>query len=95
MRSQGKQFGVEQNARQTSTPAASPSAQTMVPTGEYSFPLKREEFLFVTSPFGMRNDPMGSGTQQMLCYAIFNITWHMLSINLCNLCCSYSWYLIS
>ena len=65
MRSQGKQFGVEQNARQTSTPAASPSAQTMVPTGEYSFPLKREEFLFVTSPFGMRNDPMGSGTQQM------------------------------
>ena len=65
MRSQGKQFGVEQNARQTSTPAASPSAQTMVPTGEYSFPLKREEFLFVTSPSGMRNDPMGSGTQQM------------------------------
>ena len=67
MRSQGKQFGVEQNARQTSTSAAvvSPSTQTMVPTGEYSFPLKREEFLFVTSPFGMRNDPMGSGKQQM------------------------------
>lgn len=66
MRSQGKQFGVEQNARQTtSTTVASPSMQTMMPTGEYSFPLKREEFLFVTSPFGMRNDPMGSGTQQM------------------------------
>ena len=67
MRSQGKQFGVEQDARQTSTSAAvvSPSTQTMVPTGEYSFPLKREEFLFVTSPFGMRNDPMGSGKQQM------------------------------
>lgn len=67
MRSQGKQFGVEQNARQTSAPAAvdSPSTQTMVPTGEYSFPLKREAFLFVTSPFGMRNDPMGSGKQQM------------------------------
>ena len=60
MRSQGKQFGVEQNARQTSAPAAvdSPSTQTMVPTGEYSFPLKREAFLFVTSPFGMRNDPV-------------------------------------
>jgi murein DD-endopeptidase MepM/ murein hydrolase activator NlpD len=67
MRSQGKQFGVEQNARQTSAPAAvdSPSTQTMVPTGEYSFSLKREAFLFVTSPFGMRNDPMGSGKQQM------------------------------
>lgn len=66
MRSQGKQFGVEQNARQTApSVAASSSTQTMMPTGEYSFPLKREEFLFVTSPFGMRNDPMGSGKQQM------------------------------
>lgn len=28
----------------------------------------------------------------MLCY--FNITWHMLSIKLCILYCSYYWYLI-
>lgn len=31
----------------------------------YSFPVKREEFLFVTSPFGMRTDPMDAGKQQM------------------------------
>lgn len=31
----------------------------------YSFPVKREEFLFVTSPFGMRTDPMDVGKQQM------------------------------
>lgn len=38
MRSQGKQFGVEQNARQTApSVAASSSTQTMMPTGEYSF----------------------------------------------------------
>ena len=29
------------------------------------------------------------------CYVIFNITSQMLSIKLCNLYCSYSWYLIS
>lgn len=31
----------------------------------YSFPVEREEFLFVTSPFGMRTDPMDSTGQQM------------------------------
>lgn len=31
----------------------------------YSFPLKREEFMLVTSPFGMREDPMNPGRQQM------------------------------
>ena len=31
----------------------------------YSFPLKREEFLFVTSPFGMRKDPTDPSKQQM------------------------------
>ena len=28
-----------------------------VTTNAYSFPVEREEFLFVTSPFGMRTDP--------------------------------------
>lgn len=32
---------------------------------EYSFPLKRDEFLFVTSPFGMRPDPLDPTRQQM------------------------------
>lgn len=31
----------------------------------YSFPLKREEFLFVTSPFGMRIDPTDPSKKQM------------------------------
>lgn len=36
-----------------------------MPVTDYSFPLKRNEFLFVTSPFGMRQDPMDSSKQQM------------------------------
>ena len=32
---------------------------------DYSFPLKREEFLFVTSPFGMRSDPTDTSKKQM------------------------------
>ena len=32
---------------------------------DYSFPLKREEFLFVTSPFGMRTDPTDPSKKQM------------------------------
>ena len=32
---------------------------------DYSFPLKREELLFVTSPFGMRKDPTDPSKQQM------------------------------
>lgn len=31
----------------------------------YSFPVGREDFMFVTSPFGMRTDPMDAGKQQM------------------------------
>lgn len=30
----------------------------------YSFPLERKEFLFITSPFGMRQGPMDEGKQQ-------------------------------
>lgn len=31
----------------------------------YSFHVEREDFMFVTSPFGMRTDPMDAGKQQM------------------------------
>ncbi len=34
-------------------------------SNDYSFPLKRNEFILVTSPFGMRDDPMNPGNQQM------------------------------
>lgn len=32
---------------------------------EYSFPLEREEYLFITSPFGSRKDPLDSTKEQM------------------------------
>ena len=42
----------------------SPTAELAAPS-HYSFPVKRDEFLFITSPFGMRNDPINPGTRQM------------------------------
>lgn len=42
-------------------------AQTQSKNGslDYSFPLKRSEFLFVTSPFGMRKDPLDHSKEKM------------------------------
>ena len=34
-------------------------------TGEYAFPVSRKDFLFITSPFGIRQDPMDKSKQQM------------------------------
>ena len=81
MRAEGKQFGVEQNARSTasvsvssedtksvgraSTSSPDKQAASQKGNGQYSFPVKRDEFLFVTSPFGMRQDPMDKSKQQM------------------------------
>lgn len=74
MRAEGKKFGVEQNARTSAMVSSSVSPsnndekkQTAYQTlnGKYSFPVKRDEFLFVTSPFGMRQDPMDKSKQQM------------------------------
>lgn len=55
MRSQGKEFGVGKEQK----PAVEQKG-----TG-YSFPVKRDEFMLVTSPFGMRKDPMDPSKQQM------------------------------
>ena len=81
MRAEGKQFGVEQNARNstsasvaaedTSTKSVGKALSSDKQTasqkgnGQYSFPVKRDDFLFVTSPFGMRQDPMDKSKQQM------------------------------
>ena len=81
MRTEGKLFGVEQNARSTASASVSPEdtksvgrASTSSPdkqiasqkaNGQYSFPVKRDDFLFITSPFGMRQDPMDKSKQQM------------------------------
>lgn len=50
MAAQGRQFGVEHNPLQTSESAEHGTG--------YSFPVEREEFLFITSPFGTRQDPL-------------------------------------
>ena len=81
MRTEGKQFGVEQNARSTASASvssedtksvgrassSSPDKQiaSQKANGQYSFPVKRDDFLFITSPFGMRQDPMDKSKQQM------------------------------
>lgn len=78
MRAEGKKFGVEQNARTSATVSSSVSSSVSTSNNDekkqtasqttndkYSFPVKRDEFLFVTSPFGMRQDPMDKSKQQM------------------------------
>lgn len=57
MAAQGRQFGVGHNPLQASENAG-------YGTG-YSFPVEREEFLFITSPFGIRQDPLDGTKQQM------------------------------
>ncbi|WP_032571845.1 glucosaminidase domain-containing protein, partial [Bacteroides fragilis] len=57
METQGKRFGAEHNPLRTS--------ENSEYGAKYSFPVEREEFLFVTSPFGMRQDPMDNTKQQM------------------------------
>ncbi|WP_347054565.1 glucosaminidase domain-containing protein, partial [Bacteroides ovatus] len=53
METQGKRFGVEENP-----------LREVGNTVDYSFPVERKEFLFVTSPFGMRQDPV-DGKERM------------------------------
>ena len=81
MRAEGKQFGVEQNSRSStsasvssedtknvgraSTPSIDKQAASQKGNGQYSFPVQRDDFLFITSPFGMRQDPMDKSKQQM------------------------------
>ena len=81
MRTEGKKFGVEQKARSTasvsvssedtkslgraSTSSSDKQTASQKPNGQYSFPVKRDDFLFITSPFGMRQDPMDKSKQQM------------------------------
>lgn len=71
MKSQNKSFGTEQNGRTevTQKPAYTTASTTTssqsIANGNYSFPVKRDEFLFITSPFGMRQDPMDKTKQQI------------------------------
>ena len=64
MAAQGKQFGVANNPLTVAAEERQETVSTQAPNGQYSFPLKREEFLLVTSPFGNRADPINKGRTQ-------------------------------
>ncbi len=53
MRAEGKTVGIEANPRVSSSAAISSE-----PNGQYSMPVKRDEFMLITSPFGMRMHPI-------------------------------------
>lgn len=55
MKETGKKFGVD----------VSEGVSKKTGVSNYSFPLKRSEFMLVTSPFGNRKDPMDNTKQQM------------------------------
>ena len=55
MKVTGKKFGVEQSERTSNIKSES----------NYSFPVKRSEFMLVTSPFGNRRDPFDQSRQQV------------------------------
>lgn len=72
MKAKGQTFGTEENQRTTNsnivdtTSSNNRKSDNYVMNGSsYSFPLKRDEFMLVTSPFGLRTDPMDSSKQQM------------------------------
>jgi len=70
MRSQGRQFGTTENPRTTASTVAqtnvtSQPVATKKEEKQYFFPLRRDEFMLITSPFGMRKDPMDRSRQQM------------------------------
>ena len=67
MKAQGKSFGVADNPRKTASGESvnNGSEESRQSNGKYSFPVLRDTFLFITSPFGMRQDPMDKNKQQM------------------------------
>ena len=64
-RKEGKKIGTSDYRKGdvSATPSTNVSAKP-TPNGLYSLPLKREEFMLVTSPFGNRRDPMDHSKMQ-------------------------------
>ena len=62
---EGKKIGTTdyRNGAESATPAPAVTEKP-TPNGLYSLPLKREEFMLVTSPFGNRRDPMNHSKTQ-------------------------------
>lgn len=72
MKAKGLAFGTEQNSRTINSDIVDTissnnrkSDSYTMNDSSYSFPLKRDEFMLVTSQFGLRTDPMDSSKQQM------------------------------
>ena len=62
MRAEGRQFGVQANPLSTEQTATTSSASQ---SAGYSMPVKRDEFMLITSPYGPREDPVNKGTTQI------------------------------
>lgn len=62
MRAEGRQFGVQANPLSAEQSATTPSVST---NAGYSMPVKRDEFMLITSPYGSREDPINKGTTQI------------------------------
>jgi len=70
MKKEGKSFGVDSNplANQNSNPtqtAQLKSTSMDLPQGDYSMPVKRDEFMLITSQYGSRKDPMDKSKTQI------------------------------
>lgn len=70
MKAQGRSFGTTQNPLTLDSNIVNTNSSNHLESkntndSKYSFPLKRNEFMLVTSPFGMRTDPLDSSKQQM------------------------------
>ena len=70
MKAKGLAFGTVQNHHTTNsdivyTTSSNCRKSDNYAMSSYSFPLKRDEFMLVTSQFGVRTDPMDSSKQQM------------------------------
>ena len=62
MKAEGKSFGTTDNPRQATSDDVSVQDTE---EKKYSFPLKRDEFILVTSPFGTRKDPLDASKSQL------------------------------
>ena len=65
MRREGRQFGTATNPLSATTSASTGNGQGAVQTGSYSMPVKRNEFMLITSPYGEREDPVNKGQKQI------------------------------
>ena len=71
MKREGRQFGTASNPLSVGTSVSQSNGNELrstglnLPQGEYSMPVKRDSFLFITSPYGQRKDPMDRSKMQM------------------------------